>query len=241
MVFNHYYFFSVKSAEHLVRLKLVLGLCLLLVSSLDFIINTLFVFIFPDWRLWPTDMGEISGAERNKGLFPPHFHVLVWFFAFCHFHFPVFLLLVSAYSSFMSCGSFCIIASVFICRHFSYVFFSLFPFCPPGCVSSAHLSSLHLHPPPIIFFSSSLQFISLVSTQQGGCSSCFPTVHVCSSYAVDKIDSYWLLVCYHVVFRVTAAFLWPVSVVCFSHHRPNNVHPQHLVHSSNVHMWPQLP
>lgn len=94
------------------------------------------------------------------------------------------------------------------CRHFSYVFFSLFPFCPPGCVSSAHLSSLHLHPPPpIIFFSSSLQFISLVSTQQGGCSSCFPTVHVCSSYAVDKIDSYWLLVCYHVVFRVTAAFL----------------------------------
>lgn len=128
------------------------------------------------------------------------------------------------------------------CRHFSYVFFSLFPFCPPGCVSSAHLSSLHLHPPPpIIFFSSSLQFISLVSTQQGGCSSCFPTVHVCSSYAVDKIDSYWLLVCYHVVFRVTAAFLWPVSVVCFSHHRPNNVHPQHLVHSSNVHMWPQLP
>lgn len=39
------------------------------------------------------------------------------------------------------------------CRHFSYVFFSLFPFCPPGCVSSAHLSSLHLHPPPpIIFF-----------------------------------------------------------------------------------------
>lgn len=81
--------FSVKSAEHLVRLKLVLGLCLLLVSSLDFIINTLFVFIFPDWRLWPTDMGEISGAERNKGLFPPHFHVLVWFFAFCHFHFPV--------------------------------------------------------------------------------------------------------------------------------------------------------
>lgn len=114
--------FSVKSAEHLVRLKLVLGLCLLLVSSLDFIINTLFVFIFPDWRLWPTDMGEIGGAERNKGLFPPHFHVLVWFFAFCHFHFPVFLLLVSAYSSFMSCGSFCIIASVFILPSLLFLF-----------------------------------------------------------------------------------------------------------------------
>lgn len=127
MVFNHYYFFSVKSAEHLVRLKLVLGLCLLLVSSLDFIINTLFVFIFPDWRLWPTDMGEISGAERNKGLFPPHFHVLVWFFAFCHFHFPVFLLLVSAYSSFMSCGSFCIIASVLL-SFYSAVTFPMFSF-----------------------------------------------------------------------------------------------------------------
>lgn len=114
--------FSVKSAEHLVRLKLVLGLCLLLVSSLDFIINTLFVFNFPDWRLWPTDMGEIGGAERNKGLFPPHFHVLVWFFAFCHFHFPVFLLLVSAYSSFMSCGSFCIIASVFILPSLLFLF-----------------------------------------------------------------------------------------------------------------------
>lgn len=46
------------------------------------------------------------------------------------------------------------------CRHFSYVFFSLFPFCPPGCVSSAHLSSLHLHPPPIIFFSSSPVYFS---------------------------------------------------------------------------------
>lgn len=24
---------------------------------------------FPDWRLWPTDMGEIGGAARNKGMF----------------------------------------------------------------------------------------------------------------------------------------------------------------------------
>lgn len=152
MVFNHYYFFSVKSAEHLVRLKLVLGLCLLLVSSLDFIINTLFVFIFPDWRLWPTDMGEISGAERNKGLFPPHLHVLVWFFAFCHFHFPVFLLLVSAYSSFMSCGSFCIIASVFIlpslflCFLFTLSFLSswLCVICPFVLTSPPSSSSYHL-------------------------------------------------------------------------------------------------
>lgn len=93
--------FSVKCAEHLVRLKLVLGICLLLVSSPDFVINTLFFifFIFPDWRLWPTDMGEISGAERNKGLYPPHFHVLFWFFCF----FAIFIFLFVSPSVHPSC------------------------------------------------------------------------------------------------------------------------------------------
>lgn len=134
--------FSVKSAEHPVRLKLVLGLCLLLVSSLDFIINTLFVFIFPDWRLWPTDMGEISGAERNKGLFPPHFHVLVCFFCFLPFSFScLFLLLVSAYSSFMSCGSFCVIASVLFSFYSADTSFPMFSF---NSFLSALLAMCHL-------------------------------------------------------------------------------------------------
>lgn len=97
-------------------------------------------------------MGEISGAERNKGLFPPHFHVLV--FCFLPFSFScLFLLLVSAYSSFMSCGSFCIIASVFIlpslflCFLFTLSFLSswlcvICPFVltsPPSSSSSYHL------------------------------------------------------------------------------------------------------
>lgn len=156
-------------------------------------------------------MGEISGAERNKGLFPPHLHVLVWFFCFLPFSFScLFLLLVSAYSSFMSCGSFCIIASVLF-SFYSAVTFPMFSF---HSFLSVLLAVCHLpicpHFTSILLLSSfslPLQFISLVSTQQGGCSSCFPAVHVCSLYAVDKIDSYWLLVCYHVVFRVTAAFL----------------------------------
>lgn len=88
--------------------------------------------------------------------------------------------------SFLSCSLFLTTLSVLspvFCFVFS--FNSLLSALTAGCLRARH-SSLRLHP----FFSIRLfpQFISLVSTQQGGAAvpHVFPTVHVRSPHAVDR-------------------------------------------------------
>lgn len=101
-------------------------------------------------------MGEISGAERNKGLFPPHFHVLVWFFAFCHFHFPVCFsfwsllihpsCLVVPFALSLQFYSVFILPSLFLCFLFTLSFLSswLCVICPFVLTSPPSSSSYHL-------------------------------------------------------------------------------------------------
>lgn len=120
-------------------------------------------FIFADWRLWSADMGEISGTERNKGLLV--YCWLAFYLRLSLFHFFPFALfsLCSAFSE-----SLLILFSPF-CKSS----FILLPFTLPPVIFQWFLLTLSflvvtcpsvLSSPP----SSYLQFISLVSMQQGG-------------------------------------------------------------------------
>ena len=131
--------------------------------------------VFPDWRLWPTDMGEISGAARNKGVFgslfvcciPPCF----WFFS---------LLFVF---------SFC---ALLVLNVSPYPLFILFPFLASISLSSFWLSLLHLPlffllfgflSPCYQFFSSVVSFNSFLSALLAGCH--LPVSPLCISISIS--------------------------------------------------------
>lgn len=149
-------------------------------------------------------MGEISGAARNKGIFVSLF-VCSMFLLFHFFHFPVcvFFLCVFLMSLLILYfpwfpKSFFVLSltftpqssSLFFCffSHHAAGSFPVFSFNSylslPSWLGVTCPSLLSLSPSPSLLlpsvFSSSLQFISLVSIQRGGRPSCCPTVHVCS-------------------------------------------------------------
>lgn len=151
--------------------------------SLSAFINPLYFHLsLSDWSLRSADMGEISGAKRNKGQ-------LV-----CRF-------LCSCFSCF-SFSAFFVLKTLLPLLFYPLTFTSpsLFKSCvalassyfPVFFLFNSLLSGLwgaHLHISPLILLRPSfpppppLQFISLVSTKQGGRSSCFP--QCTSAHPVD--------------------------------------------------------
>lgn len=187
-IVDHSSFFLRRCLQGIYKLKPCL--CFFVYSSCShgFIINLFCLFVFPDWRLRPADMGEISGAARNKGafdlLFAPPF-CFVFFYRLCSAY-----LKISPYSVFYLSSFFFLLLHLplflFVQFSLTMLFFSsvflltlsslpsrLGVTCPSPLSSSPSLLLQY-----IFSSSSSLQFISLVSTQQGGRPSRCPTVHV---------------------------------------------------------------
>lgn len=144
-------FLLLKEMMSAVNLELKPCSCSLFTVLSIFLSLIISLFVFPDWRLWPTDMGEISGAARNKGAFGSLF---VCSALPCVCFFTVFQ---SAYSKCLSLSS--------------ISFGSLWLFTPPSSSLFLLFSFLSLTMLPVLFQCFLLTLSSLPSWLGATCPS----------------------------------------------------------------------